>query len=122
MNNESTKLLEQLAEKMGTTVEYLWDILIYQAHIQAITVLIQFVIIFIATYFLFKLHIRFNKQTDDKHSVYYEHEEAVIIPMVFAGIVMAVLIIVAFFCISDIVNGFFNPEYWALQRILNTMN
>ncbi len=122
MNNQSTKLLEQLAEKMGTTVEYLWNILIYQAHIQAITVLIQMVIIFIATYFLIKLHIKFNKETDDKHSIYYEHEEAAGIPMVIAGIVMAVLIIIAFFCITDVVNGFFNPEYWALQKVLKTIN
>lgn len=122
MNNEVSKLLEQLAQKMGTTVEYLWQILIYQAHIQAITVVIQIVIIMIASYLLVKLHIRFSKEPEDDHSIYYKYQESATVPMVLSALIMGVLIIIAFFCISDVINGFFNPQYWALQKVLNTVN
>jgi hypothetical protein len=33
---ELTKLLEQLAEKLGTTVEHLWKVLLQQAEVEKI--------------------------------------------------------------------------------------
>lgn len=35
MNEQTVKLVEQLAQKLGTTTEYLWNVLIKQAPISA---------------------------------------------------------------------------------------
>lgn len=37
MNEQTTKLIEQLATKLGTTVEYLYNVLIQQARVEIIT-------------------------------------------------------------------------------------
>lgn len=41
--------------------------------------------------------------------------------MAIAGIIVALLAVIAFFHIGDVVNGFLNPEYWALDRILKSV-
>lgn len=43
MNNEITKLLENLVQELGTTPKYLWNLLLKQAPLIAIVDLIQFV-------------------------------------------------------------------------------
>lgn len=121
MNKETQQLIEQLAQKLGTTSEYLWQVLVNQAQISATTTLIQTLLIIIGSILLYRLHVNFLKETNKRDSIYYRYEEAVSIPMGIAAFVMTILIVVAFLCVDDIINGYFNPEYWALNKILNTI-
>lgn len=114
MNEQTAKLIEQLAQKLGTTTEYLWAVLLKQAQIQAMVMLFQFLLIAIFGYVLLKIHKRLSVTKD------YE-EENVVIPMAIGLIIFAFLAIYAFFCIEDIFNGFFNPEYWALSKVLSAV-
>ncbi len=122
MNEQTTKLIEQLAQKMGTTTEYLWSVLLKQAPIDATITLFQTICVMLFGCILWKIHKRLlKKDSEDKYSEtgYEKHEEGVIIPMLVAVIIFLILFIACFFCFSDIINGYFNPEYWALRRILN---
>ena len=68
---------------------------------------------------LYKSHKYFSN--DDNDISYYGRDE--IIPvMVGFTFIWALLAIACFFCISDVINGYFNPEYWALQKILEHLN
>ena len=122
MNEQTTKLIEQLARKLGTTTEYLWLVLLKQAPIDATVTLFQTLFVMLFGLALWKINKRLLKKgSEDKYSEtgYEKYEEGAIIPMIIATIVFAILFIICFCCIGDIVNGYFNPEYWALERILN---
>ena len=119
MNEETTKLIEQLAQKLGTTAEYLWRVLIKQAPISAATDLLYLVLIIITGIVLFNIHKRLAKEDEHGDSAYFTFEEGAAVPMIIGVIIWGILFIVCFFSIGDIINGFLNPEYWALNNVLN---
>ncbi|MBV5347541.1 hypothetical protein JZU46_04920 [bacterium] len=119
MNDNTTKLLEQLAQKLGTTAEYLWSVLVKQAFVSAITDLIYVVIILFAGYGLFRLHKLFSKVEENGDCIYEDYEDVTIKPMIIVTSIWAFLFILCFFSIGNIINGFINPEYWALNEVLD---
>jgi len=119
MNEKTEQLLQSLAEKLGTTVEYLWIVLVNQAKYHAIISLIQMAFIFAIVFTTIKLHIKFSKKIDGKNTIYYDKEELVIIPMVLAAITSVILLMFFLAGTSDLFSAIFNPEYWALKRIMS---
>lgn len=121
MNEQTTKLIEQLAQKLGTTSQYLWSVLLKQAPIDATVTLLQSLFVVFFGVVLFKAHKRLSKkESQDRYAqTGYEKHEIIAVPMIIAGIIFIILCIISFCCIGDIFNGYFNPEYWALDRILN---
>jgi hypothetical protein len=125
MNDNTAKLLEQLAAKFGTTTEYLWGVLLRQAPINSTINLIQITLVMLFGCFLYKTHKRLMKKDGegDYAETYYEKYEAgAVMPMVIGAIVFAIFFLASFFCISDVINGYFNPEYWALDKILSSFS
>lgn len=121
MNEQTTQLIEQLAAKLGTTAEYIWATLIRQAPIEATVTLIQIILILLFGWTLYETHMHLLTPTDNDgytRTGYERHRDLASIPMLIAGIVFAILIIYALIAISDVANGYVNPEYWALERIL----
>ncbi len=121
MNTEITNLLTVLADKLGTTSEYLWGILLSQAPISATIILIQIIFTVLSGIFLWKLHKYFAKETDEKYSIYDNGNggfEALV--LTFSTLIL-IIGVVLFFRIENVLNGYFNPEYWALDKILNTL-
>lgn len=121
MNDNTTKLLQELAAKMGTTTEYLWAVLLKQAHISAITSLFQYAIIALAGILLYKLHIKFSMKDKNGTSLYYRKETALEMPMVLCAVALGLISIFSFMTIGDVVNGLVNPEYWALDQIISKL-
>jgi len=122
MNDQTTKLIEQLAQKLGTTAEYLWTILIKQAAISAWVDMIYFVMIIIMGVILFKTHKYLSKETSTNYSVYESDAGLIVVPvMIVLTITWIVIFIVCFFSLGNVFNGVFNPEYWALQEVLNAI-
>jgi hypothetical protein len=125
MNDNTAKLLEQLAAKFGTTTEYLWGVLLRQAPINSTINLIQITLVMLFGCFLYKTHKRLMKKHGDSDyaETYYEKYEAgAVMPMVIGAIVFAIFFLASFFCISNVINGYFNPEYWALDKILSSFS
>ena len=119
-NDQTSQIIEQIAQKLGTTSQYLWGVLIKQAPIDATVLLIQTLLIVALGVVLLKLHRKFSDRSKGD-SMYYLHEEALVIPMLIGALFFTVLSIVCFTCIGNIVNGYFNPEYWALHNILESV-
>jgi len=123
MNEQTTKLIEQLAQKLGTTTEYLWTVLLKQAPISAMIDLMYLFIVTIMGIGLYKLHKYFTKETGErKESLYEDNSELVIPVMVVLIVIWVICFIACFFSIGNIISGFFNPEYWALEKVLNIIN
>lgn len=119
MKKETVELLEKLADKLGTTSEYLWSVLVNQAYVNAIGEVIFILIATAFSYAMCKMHLHFMDR-DNEYS-YYEKEEVLGIPMIIGAIVMVLLIIGCICSVRSIVTGVLNPEYWALEQILETI-
>lgn len=84
MNEKTEQLLQSLADKLGTTTEYLWTILVNQAKFDVIVSLIQMA--FMAAFIIatVKIHFKLVKELPtDKNdewrrykSLYGKYEEA----------------------------------------------
>lgn len=118
MNEEVIKLIEQLAQKLGTTSEYLWSVLLTQAQISAIMSLSYVIFCIISGLILLKFHLNYSKIDDDGYSKYDDYKHVQII-MIISSLIWVTLFILAIFNIENIITGFINPEYWALSEILH---
>lgn len=116
MNEQTVKLTEQLALKLGTTSEYLWGVLIKQAFISAITDLVFFVIAIILGVLLVKIH-RYLSDSNNRIN-YHKTGDSITHPMIIFSSLWIIFFLVMLFSWGNIINGFFNPEYWALQKVL----
>ena len=121
MNEQTMKLVDQLAQKLGTTSNYLWSILLKQAPVSAIIDLIYFILTIIGGIILYKVHKYLASEKNGEESIYDENGGFVICIMIFATLIWTVLFIACFFSIGNIINGFFNPEYWAFDKILSSL-
>ncbi len=119
MENE---ILLKLANELGTTAEYLWGVLLSQAKIYAFTSSVEIICTFIFGFILYGIHKRFIKNTDNNDSIYEEYDIAAPIFMGIVSVVYVIVLMVAFFTISDVVTAIVNPEYWALKQLLNHIN
>ncbi len=116
MNEQTTQFLNALATKLGTTAEYLWSILVAQAPISATIQLIQTIILTVVTVFLWRAHKRFlNSKAYDAFEFYPGGA------MTISAAIVLCIWIVNFFSIDNLISGFFNPEYWALNELLRAM-
>jgi len=116
-----SKLLEQLAEQLGTTTEYLWQILLNQARIDFIASTFEYLL----CGFLFYLSYRYFKYAwayeDDPENPYSEKGIAVTVIGVMIGVLDLIMFCVLMSYIPMYLASIFNPEYWALQKILEQL-
>ena len=114
MSPEVTNLLQGLADRLGTTVEYLWGTLVRQAPIQAVTDSVYLIALGGLYWFLITRWRKFVKENTG-----YENEDSRAWFTAGIAIVGLICFLIASVTISGIVSGFLNPEYWALERILS---
>ncbi len=123
MNDNTYKLLEQLANKLGTTSQYLWGVLLKQAPISATIDIIQILVVVAFGVVLYKIHKRLivKKNLDGYNETGYErYEIAAVLPMVIGMILFIILAVISLCSLGNIINGYLNPEYWALNEILSS--
>lgn len=108
MKESTEQLIRELAEKLGTTVEHLWGVLVKQAQISAITdsifLLVSGAALALSLFFLVKT------ESDDENIIF-----PWAMATVFGGIFWTLKIC---FGINEIISGFYNPEFWALQQLI----
>lgn len=109
MNTTSDQLIQQLADKLGTTAEYLWAAMLKQAGLAAIYNSVFVAAIAAAVYLGFRLL--------QKHSDTLEMPE--LFWMVYGILTLFAAGLIAI-TIGDTITAVFNPEYWALSKIINT--
>lgn len=113
MNEQTNQLIEKMAEKLGTTAEYLWAVIIKQAPITAVTNIAGIIIMVLVLLISATLIRKFIKDDACDDADFYR-------PM--AWLFWAVLTIVFTFVtldsISTTVTCLANPEYWALKQII----
>lgn len=121
MNESTAKLIEQLAQKLGTTSEYLWGMLLRQAPIDATFHIIYLLLALFGSWWLWRLHCKLSHETEEEYSHYHSNELSPIF-MTGAAAVLLMMDIVFIYDIKNAYNGFFNPDFWAVNYILKTLN
>lgn len=111
MNAVTVALIEKLGQKLGATSEYVWEVLLRQAMISAVTNTIIFVTISICFCKFMVGMINLIRSVDD------ELVEALLWLLV---AVIAMLFMLVFgVMVKNIITAAVNPEYWALQQLLS---
>jgi len=109
-----TQLLTQLAEKLGTTSEYLWEVLLKQAQLALVTnslFLLMLIIILVKCILAIKSLMKEWGEDFDKE---------LLLTILFAlTFTFTGLIIVM---IQDVLTLSINPEYWVLTEILDRIS
>lgn len=118
MNNETLNFLEAMASKLGTTAEYLWQVLLQQAPIQAGVDLLILLATLFAAYKLYKAHVRF---CNNEYEFSYYNNEAFAVVVAIVALFLFILLVYGVLSLPSIITGFFNPEYWALREILDSV-
>lgn len=125
MNEQTVRLIEDLASKLGTTSEYLWNVLIRQAPIDSITSIFRIIGVVVFGIVLVKLHLKFSVRDTHNYGIYdatiYDRNRGVAIIMSISVCIFVILTIASLFEIPSIVNGLANPEYWALKEIIRSI-
>lgn len=125
MENETNKLIEQLAIKLGTTTEYLFGILVKQAYYDSLISLFQFLLLGIFIFIFYKIHKKLSlvkEYNGYERTGYCYYGESATLSMFSIGAILVILTVICFFYLPSVINGFINPEYWALEKILNKIN
>jgi len=122
MNDKTEALIRELAEKLGTTVEHLWGILVHQAPISGtidLLVMVAWMIAVIWTYRIVKEKTAIPKPTEDNRFTRAEwvNEGAWTAWLVWGMVSCASIIIIGCF-LSDVISAILNPEYWAIKQVI----
>lgn len=123
MDEKTLQALTALAEKLGTTAEYLWGVLLNQAPISGVTdfavMLAWCVAIVIWTRIVHKKTAKPTKQEGSQYiKAEWSDEFGVFSSWVSVFILWFVFAIIAGESMSMVIAAIFNPEYWALKQIL----
>lgn len=114
MEKDITQLLRDMADELGVRADHLWEVLIKQSFIQGLEyAIIPGVIttLLIPTFIFF-----FRKWRQDGSSC-----NAWDMPAFLSGLLLLTCIIVWICCIFSAITCFTNPEYWALNEILEKL-
>jgi ABC-type proline/glycine betaine transport system permease subunit len=119
MNTEQiAPLLEKLANKLGTTADHLWGVMIVQARIDGYVTLAQIAIMVVATFFYVKGLKYFLKNAEEMHEGAFA---ASVICVVIGAIIGIIVWLTTFFNLNLLIASFFNPEYYALHEIMQAL-
>ena len=115
MKEKLMSMLEVLAEKLGTTTELLWSVLVKQAGIEA-QIWMMWIIVWISVFgsmAIVGIIVAFaaKKQREADWGCWF----------ILTFIAFALGIIVVVGCYSQVLTLSQNPEYWALNEILHSI-
>jgi len=122
MDQKTLEALQALAAKLGTTAEYLWIVMVRQARVLFVVDLIMYALGGIALYALYKgirACVEEDRKTNEKEP---GNDKVGLLLMMSLLIVCGFCIVLAMcFYLPDTITKAINPEYWALQQILETV-
>lgn len=122
MNESTETMIRELADKLGTTSEYLFGVLVKQAPISSLTDLAVLSIWGLAVWLGFKA-IRKNSKVppateEEEHPRSNWGDDAISVALTVWGVFTFFFLLISGLSITLIVSGIFNPEYWALKQLL----
>lgn len=114
--------LSELGKGLKVGSEKVWSVLVVQQKVEAITWLIIDVLLItlliICTTKTLKWMARLQTPDDEWHKDYIEEHPQIIVGIILSIVLLIISLVIVFGTMSNIVTGFINPEYGALERIM----
>jgi hypothetical protein len=117
MNDEFSRRLSELADKLNVSVEHLWGVLVKQAFIDGLSSLLTVVVcalLAVAAFCIFFYARRKFKTAEAEKSALYPR---VPLDWIILGTVLLMIVMVAGSNLYWVVSDFTNPEYYALRQL-----
>lgn len=114
MNPETLQVLRELADKLGTTAEHLWAVLVRQAYYQGWYSLAEVVM-----FAMFAVVAGYRSQRAYRWVHDEDGDEIGWLPVVTFGLAAAIMLGCMMCSIQQAITCFGNPEYYALHEILS---
>jgi len=111
-----TELLKELSLSLGTTSEFLWAVLIKQAFISGVVNIIQYILIIISCLVWWFVCKKVSIKIKDS----WEQENYIWLGI--GWVFLFVIVVIAAFNLQNTVAAFINPEYWAFDYIMSSIN
>lgn len=121
MNENIARIIEIIAQKLGTTSEYIWGVLLRQAPIDATMGALYIIISMVAAYLLWKAHVKMSLIEEGEIYNVYDTNDGIGMVMVFLAVFVSLGLVFSIVNLPNVFAGFFNPEYWALNKILEAI-
>jgi len=135
-NEEMVALLRDMATELGTTTEYLFDVTVRQAHVAATKSMINIVVvlvigvmlIFLTAFFVRKFQKDIQDYADRHQDGKLDGEDrrSISNSKLFKWLLSLVIGFISFSIaineLGTVIDGFVNPEYWALNDILDAIS
>jgi len=123
MKDEYMVLIQKLADKLGTTAEHLYGVLVMQAPISAaIDVITALIMVLLFVFFIKtinRLTLRPPATDTERYPSAIITDEAAIALMWACVIFFGLFTMIVSFCaLQSAVTAILNPEYWAISQIL----
>jgi hypothetical protein len=120
MDPRTEALIRELADKLGTTGEHLWGVMVRQALISGLTsivvcVALVTVLYFAVTYFQRKTTPQGDEEYAAWGGAFDDKRDLFILFLALLGAATAVTVILS---AENIATALLNPEYWALKQLL----
>jgi hypothetical protein len=112
MTPSTEQLVREIAAQLGTTVEHLWEVLIYQASVTAAWN-IALVVVLVA---FFWSRYRFIRKQSTRPAGWDEVECGIALLFWFVLVLFAAMF--SGFLLTEAVACLANPEFWALKQVL----
>ena len=113
--DQALTLLKPLADQLGTTIHQLWAVLVHQAQINAFLIL-AFIGLWLGSLaggsFVLKKHLKTQSRQTQERDLKTDVLAAFLIIDFAVGFIITLIIF------PQAVTGLVNPQYWALQKIL----
>jgi len=123
MDENTLQALTALANKLGTTTEYLWSVLLKQAPITGLIDLGVMIGLVVMTYGWFRFVQRKTTtppatEEDRYPRAAWTEEVGIAFAWASVGLWVLIDIFVIACALATTIAALFNPEYWALMQIL----
>lgn len=107
-------LLEKLAEQLGTTVEYLWPVLVQQQKMRGIIEAVVILLALVVTGIIAR--IQYKKVKADGWN-----SDPLICAAAISFVVFSAVLLYCFVSANNVITHITNPEYWALRDLLRML-
>ena len=117
MTDQIMEILHVLAEKFGTTTEFLWGIMVRQAYVVGISQILAFVMagLFVFAWNRYVWSIRLPEDPQEDRGG--DKTFGIMMVRLF-GVVGACMWAMMFLCgLTEITTALVNPEYWAIKQV-----
>ena len=115
MDDKTLQTLTALANKLGTTAEYLWSVLLKQAPITGVTDLLLLIALVLGTAIWARtVYVNTSEEEWEKRW----QDDTAPIAWISVAVLFVITLILVTSNLSMVFAALFNPEYWALKQVL----